>query len=77
MTCHDRYGLPLSTASDEAEARYREGIDCVLAAWPGAGEAFDAAIAVDRDFALAHIARARAFLLCRSAGRARVCRQGA
>lgn len=73
MTCHDRYGLPLSTASDTAAARYREGIDCVLAAWPGAGEAFDAAIAADRDFALAHIARARVHFFYAEAQAVRAC----
>lgn len=59
MTLHDRYGLPLSTASDTAASVYRNGADLLLSAWPGAGEAFDAAIAADPDFALAHIARAR------------------
>jgi len=73
MTCHDRYGLPLSTASDTAAAHYREGIDLVLAAWPGAGEAFDAAIAADPDFALAHIARARVHFFYAEAQAARAC----
>jgi hypothetical protein len=54
----DRYGLALSTSS-EAAAAYRDGIDLMLSAWPGAAEAFDAAIAADSDFALAHAARAR------------------
>jgi hypothetical protein len=55
----DRYDLPLTTASDSAAAHYRDGVDRVLSAWHGAGEAFDQAIAEDSDFALAHIARAR------------------
>ncbi len=55
----DRYDLPLTTASDRAAALYRDGIDCILAAWHGADAAFDAAIAEDPDFALAHVARAR------------------
>ena len=55
----DRYGLALSTTSAEAAEAYREGIDRVLAAWPGAADALDKAIAADPDFALAHIARAR------------------
>jgi len=38
---------------------YRIGIDLMLAAWPGAEEALDAAIAADPDFALAHAARTR------------------
>ncbi|OQW54233.1 MAG: hypothetical protein A4S14_00650 [Proteobacteria bacterium SG_bin9] len=73
MTCHDRYGLPLSTTSDDAASHYREGIDYVLAAWPGAGEAFDAAIAADPDFALAHIARARVHFFYAEAQAARAC----
>ncbi|WP_159718593.1 tetratricopeptide repeat protein [Geminicoccus flavidas] len=55
----DRRGLPLSTTSDRAAERYREGIDLLLSAWPGAAEALEAAIAADPDFALAHAARAR------------------
>lgn len=59
MAHHDRRGLPVSTRSDRAAEHYREGIDLLLAAWPGAGEALDAAIAADPAFALAHAARAR------------------
>ncbi|MDQ8727322.1 tetratricopeptide repeat protein [Bradyrhizobium sp. LHD-71] len=59
MACHDRYGSPLSTSSEIAAAAYRDGVDRMLAAWPGAVEAFETAIASDPDFALAHIARAR------------------
>ena len=55
----DRYGLPLSTSSPEAAQAYRDGIDLMLSAWPGAAEAFDRALAADAEFALAHIARAR------------------
>ena len=55
----DRYGLSLTTASDAAAAAYRAGVDCVLAAWPGAAGQFETAIAADPDFALAHIARGR------------------
>jgi Tfp pilus assembly protein PilF len=59
MICQDRYGLPLSTASFDAAAAYRDGVDLMLSAWPGAAEAFARAIAADPDFALAQIARAR------------------
>jgi hypothetical protein len=59
MAEQDRYGLALSTASPEAAKAYRDGIDLLLSAWPGAAEAFDRAIAADPEFALAHIARAR------------------
>jgi tetratricopeptide (TPR) repeat protein len=55
----DRYGLPLSTYSAEAANAYRDGIDLMLSAWPGAAEAFDRALAADAEFALAHVARAR------------------
>lgn len=59
MAHHDRYGLPLSTASASAADAYRAGVDAMLAGQPGAGEAFDRAIAADEAFALAHVARAR------------------
>lgn len=54
-----RRGLPLSTTSDLAAERYRDGVDLLLAAWPGAAEALEEAMAADPDFALAHAARAR------------------
>ena len=59
MTHQDRYGLPLSTASDAAAGAYREGVDLMLAGWTGAAETLERAIAADPDFALPHIARAR------------------
>ncbi|TNC14189.1 tetratricopeptide repeat protein [Methylobacterium terricola] len=59
MAHPDRRGLPVSTRSSIAAAHYREGVDLMLAAWPGAAEALDAAIAADPDFALAQAARAR------------------
>ena len=59
MTCFDRRGLPMSTGSEAAAAHYREGVDLMLAAWPGAAERMDAALAEDPDFALACAARAR------------------
>ncbi len=55
----DRRGLPLSTTSDLAAERYRDGVDLLLSAWPGAAEALEEAVAADPDFALAHAARAR------------------
>ena len=55
----DRYGLELSTASAEAATAYRDGVDLLLAFWPGATDAFERAIMLDPDFALAHAARAR------------------
>ena len=59
MTRFDSRDLPLSTTSDLAAERYREGVDLLLSAWPGAAEVLDEAIAADPDFALAHAARAR------------------
>ncbi|TQF82466.1 tetratricopeptide repeat protein [Elioraea sp. Yellowstone] len=55
----DQRGLTLSTASAEAAAAYREGLDLMLAAWPGALAAFDRALAADPRFAAAHLARGR------------------
>lgn len=55
----DSRGLPISTHSDLAAERYREGVDLMLSTWPGAAEVLEEAIAADPDFALAHAARAR------------------
>lgn len=85
MTYQDRYGLPLSTASEVAATSYVTGLDLQLAAWPGAAEAFDRAIAADPDFALAQAARARvhftyaegeAAKMCVAAAREAVVRRG-
>lgn len=59
MARQDRYGLPLSTASDAAAGAYREGVDLMLAGWTGTAQMLEQAIAADPDFALSHIARAR------------------
>ncbi|MFZ9415074.1 MAG: tetratricopeptide repeat protein, partial [Alphaproteobacteria bacterium] len=59
MSHADGRDLPLSTSSGHAAARYREGIDLMLSAWPGAAAPLDDAIAADPGFALAHAARAR------------------
>ena len=67
----DRYGLPLTTSSSLAAAAYREGMDLMLSAWPGAAARFDAAIAADPEFALAHIARGRYHQMYAEAGPAR------
>ena len=42
MASEDRYGLSLSTSSEAAAEAYREGIDRMLSAWPGAAAALDA-----------------------------------
>jgi len=44
-THQDRYGLRLSTDSSDAAEAYRDGIDRLLSAWPGAAEAFERALA--------------------------------
>ncbi len=59
MTRLDSRGLPLSTTSELAAERYREGVNLLLSAWPGAAETLEETIAADPDFALAHAARAR------------------
>lgn len=59
----DRRGLSISTNSAEAARLYREGIDLLISAWPGAVETLEAAIAVDPEFALAHAALARAYAI--------------
>jgi hypothetical protein len=59
MSETDHRGLPISTHSAEAASHYRQGVDLLLSAWPGAADALDAAIAADPEFALAHAARAR------------------
>ncbi|MFF7066126.1 tetratricopeptide repeat protein [Pseudomonas sp. NPDC008258] len=59
MSIADRYGLVLSTSSQAAAERYQTGVDLMLAAWPGANEALEAALTADPSFALAHAARAR------------------
>lgn len=71
MACLDRRGLPLSTTSDRAAECYRDGVDRLLAAWPGAAEALEAAIAADPDFALAHAARARLHVIRAEPAKAR------
>ena len=63
MASLDRRGLPISTISEHAAERYREGVDFMLSTWPGAAEIVDEAIAADPDFALAHAARARLHVL--------------
>ncbi|VIO80323.1 hypothetical protein CI41S_72270 [Bradyrhizobium ivorense] len=67
----DRYGLPLTTASDRAAAYFVDGVDRMLAALHGADAAFDAAIAEDPDFAMAHLGRARVHQLNMEGGDAR------
>jgi hypothetical protein len=55
----DRFGYPLTTASEEAAEHYRCAVDCMLSANIGAADALDAALHADPDFALARAAKAR------------------
>ncbi|MFT5175718.1 MAG: hypothetical protein ACI8W7_003910 [Gammaproteobacteria bacterium] len=55
---NDRLELPLTTTEDAALA-YVDGVDRMLAAWPGVHERLSAAIELDADFALGHAAMAR------------------
>ena len=59
----DPYGLPLTTASDAAREAHALGLDRILTQYDGIVEAFDAAIAADPGFALAHVGRAQGLLL--------------
>jgi hypothetical protein len=59
----DRYGLPVSTASEGARDAYAAGADCILSATAGWREHFGRAIEADPSFALAHIAFARGCFL--------------
>ncbi|HEY7467498.1 MAG TPA: hypothetical protein VIB47_12470 [Dehalococcoidia bacterium] len=52
----DRYGLPLSTASQAAADAFVEGIDLMLSNNPDPAACFQAAIAADEGFAIAHAA---------------------
>src|SRR5512133_3376715 len=55
----DRFGYPLTTASEEAAEPYRRAVESMLSANFGPAEALDAALQADPDFALARIAKAR------------------
>lgn len=67
----DRYGLPISTASASARDAYVAGADCVLSAEAGAEAHLARAIEADPDFALAHIALARAHFVIGNVAEAR------
>lgn len=56
----DRYGNPLTTQSDTARDAYVRGLDLLLGGDAGVEDAFEAAIAADDGFALAHLGLARA-----------------
>jgi tetratricopeptide (TPR) repeat protein len=54
MAIADRYGLPLTTASPLAAARFQEGMDALLSYGAGADELFTAALRADDALAMAH-----------------------
>jgi tetratricopeptide (TPR) repeat protein len=54
MTTTDRYGLPVTTTSSVAAARFQEGMDRLLSYGAGADESFAAALQADEALALAH-----------------------
>ena len=54
MAIADRYGLPITTASPAAAARFQDGMDALLSYGPGAEEAFAAALRADEALAVAH-----------------------
>jgi tetratricopeptide (TPR) repeat protein len=59
----DRYGLTLSTASPGARDAYVEGVDLILSGNAGPVAAFERALVVAPEFALAHVGKARALQL--------------
>ena len=73
----DRYGLPVSTASEAARDAYVAGCDCVLSAAHGDADLLGRAIAADPDFALAHAALARGRFLVADVAAARASAQTA
>ncbi len=56
---YDRYGYPISAASEDAAALYRDGVDLMLSAWDGGSDRLHDALTADPEFALAHAALAR------------------
>ncbi len=58
----DRYDLALSIASTDARDAYVEASDLALTFYPGAGEAYDRAIAADPGFALAHAGKVQVLM---------------
>jgi hypothetical protein len=69
MPAQDRYGLTLTTNADEAASAYRDGMDLLLSAWPGAATAFERAVTADPDFAGIYCARPHPRGLRRGASR--------
>lgn len=73
MAPQDSRGLALSTVSERAAQAYRDGVDLMMSAWPGAAESLEQAIAADDGFALAHAALARLHAMRMQPAEARGC----
>src|SRR5215471_2918030 len=58
----DRFGLPLSTSSAAARDAYVEASELALTFYPGALAGYDAALAADPGFALAHAGKAQTLM---------------
>jgi len=71
MSTTDRFDLPVNSSSAAAVADYVAAVDLLLSANIGADALLERAVAVDPDFALAHIARARLLQLQARMGEAR------
>ena len=54
MAITDRYGLPVTTPSAVAAARFQDGMDRLLSYDAGAEESFAAAVQADERLAVAH-----------------------
>jgi len=54
MAITDRYGLPVTTPSAVAAARFQDGMDRLLSYDAGAEESFAAAVRADERLAVAH-----------------------
>ena len=70
---HDRLALPLSTRTPAAAQAYREGVELLLSAFPGAEACFERAVAHDPGFALAHAALGRMHQIYARGSQARAC----
>jgi tetratricopeptide (TPR) repeat protein len=84
MAITDRYGLPVTTASPVAAARFQEGMDKLLSYGAGAEECFAAAVQADEGLAVAYagvalvaVAQGAAATARAAVGRARAAVAGA
>src|SRR5216683_645492 len=68
MSTTDRFGLPLTTGSAEAAARYIAAVDLLLSANLGAEEQLELAVAADPDFAGPHRTSSPAAAPCEDIG---------